>query len=111
LVTWFLVENVPAINVFFKRILSLTAQWRALLLCFLFILQGVYEAAGPGFEPGLSDPESVFICSPLFLGVRKTACSSRVAGARVSLRSSSFARVAVKSLSRQQSLQLPDAHE
>src|SRR5215207_10997249 len=58
------------------------------------------SAAGEGFEPGLTDPESVSIPSSLFTTVQKTALSSQVARAGVSGCSPMFAPVTVRSLSK-----------
>src|SRR4028118_1332120 len=57
-------------------------------------------AAGPGFEPGLSDSESVSIHPWLFTAVQKSAFSSQLPESRVSGCSPSFTPVTVRSLSR-----------
>ena len=65
------------------------------------ILQVFYRAAGLGFEPRLTDPESVFIHPWLFAGVQKTAYLSQISGSRVSRCSPLFTPVTVKALSKQ----------
>jgi hypothetical protein len=57
------------------------------------------EAAGLGFEPRLTDPESVSTLSWLFTAVQKTASSSQISGTGVSCCSPLFTPVTVKSLS------------
>jgi len=58
-------------------------------------------AAGPGFEPGLSDSELKLLGLSLFAEVPKTAYLGRILRSRVSLHLPMFARVTVKSLSKQ----------
>ena len=57
------------------------------------------EAAGLGFEPRLTGPESVSTLSWLFTAVQKTAFSSQISGIGVSRCSPLFTPVTVKSLS------------
>src|ERR687890_174883 len=57
-------------------------------------------AAGLGFEPRLTDPESVSIYPWLFTAVQKTAFLSQIPISRVSRCSPSFTPVTVKSLSK-----------
>ena len=56
-------------------------------------------AVGLGFEPSLTDPESVSALSWLFAVVQKTAYLSQIPGSRVSHCSPLFTPVTVKSLS------------
>jgi hypothetical protein len=58
------------------------------------------RAAGPGFEPGLTDPESVSIHLWLFVAVQKTANLSQILRSYVSHYSPLFVPVTVKSLSK-----------
>jgi hypothetical protein len=64
------------------------------------VLQELYEAAGLGFEPRLTDPESVSIHSWLFTAVQEMAFSSQILGTGVSRCSPLFTPVTVKSLSK-----------
>ena len=63
-------------------------------------IAGFGEAAGPGFEPGLTDPELVLSGLSLFAGVSETAYLSCILISCVSGRSLVFAPVTVKSLSK-----------
>jgi hypothetical protein len=60
---------------------------------------GLRGAAGLGFEPRLTDPESVSIYPWLFTAVQKTAYLSEFSESRVSSCSPLFTPVTVKSLS------------
>jgi hypothetical protein len=62
--------------------------------------QRVFGAAGPGFEPGLTDPELISLGSPLFAGTSKSAYLRLILKSHVSRRSPVFAPVTVKSLSK-----------
>jgi hypothetical protein len=57
--------------------------------------EGFDKAAGPGFEPGLSDSELISVGSPLFAGVSKTAGISRIFRFHVSQRLPMFTLVTV----------------
>src|SRR5215208_552879 len=67
---------------------------------FMLLIKGFEEAAGLGFEPRLTDPESVSILSWLFTAVQKSAFLSQIPESHVSRCSSLFAPVTVKSLSK-----------
>ncbi len=58
-----------------------------------------WGAAGPGFEPGLSDSELISAGSPLFAHVPQIAYLSQILRFHVTRRSPLFARVTVKPLS------------
>src|SRR5215208_6028483 len=67
---------------------------------FMLLIKEFEEAAGLGFEPRLTDPESVSIHSWLFTAVQKMAFLSQITGSRVSRCSPMFTPVTVKSLSK-----------
>src|SRR5829696_9243009 len=56
---------------------------------------GNLEAAGPGFEPGLSDSELLHLPSLAFTTVSKIPCFGLILGSHVSLCSSMFVPVTV----------------
>jgi hypothetical protein len=70
-------------------------------LSFCGVLQGFCRAAGLGFEPRLTDPESVSIHPSLFTAVQKSAILGLILKARVSRCSQMFTPVTVKSLSKE----------
>ena len=66
------------------------------------MLQDLYGAAGLGFEPRLTDPESLSIHPWLFISVQNTAYSGLLLISCVSRRSPMFTPVTVRSLSKVQ---------
>src|SRR5215212_9725398 len=67
---------------------------------FMLQIKEFSEAAGLGFEPRLTDPESVSTLSWLFTAVQKMAFSSQISGTGVACCPPLFTPVTVKSLSK-----------
>jgi len=54
-------------------VLKFRSNMTLLGLTFTYKTKGSVESAGPKFEPGLTDPESVSLYTRLFAAVQKTA--------------------------------------